>query len=89
MTGDELQAGYATLEKSHFRIAKFLNLIPGLDLTDYSSNEYIDTSFHFMDFLAVHTMIFYLLTKVNIPIFMLVYVLIYLIKIRKIIDTIK
>ena len=36
MTGDELQAGYATLEKSNFRIAKFLNFIPGLDLTDYS-----------------------------------------------------
>ena len=65
MTGDELQTGYATLEKSHFRIAKFLNFIPGLDLTDYSSNEYIDTSFHFMDFLAVHTRIFYLFTKVN------------------------
>jgi len=65
MTGDELQAGYATLEKSNFRIAKFLNFIPGLDLTDYSSNEYIDTSFHFMDFLAVHTRIFYLFTKVN------------------------
>ncbi len=27
MTGDELQTGYATLEKSHFRIAKFLNFI--------------------------------------------------------------
>ncbi len=27
MTGDELQARYATLEKSHFRIAKFLNFI--------------------------------------------------------------
>ena len=65
MTGDELQAGYATLEKSNFRIAKFLNFIPGLDLTDYSSNGYIDTSFHFMDFLAVHTRIFYLFTKVN------------------------
>jgi len=69
MTGDELQTGYATLEKSHFRIAKFLNLIPGLGPTDYSSNGYIDTSFHFMDSLAVHTRIFYLFTKVNYTIF--------------------
>ena len=29
MTGDELQVRYATFEKSNFRIAKFLNLIPG------------------------------------------------------------
>ncbi|WP_458258850.1 hypothetical protein, partial [Phocaeicola vulgatus] len=69
MTGDELQTGYATLEKSHFRIAKFLNFIPGLGPTDYSSNGYIDTSFHFMDSLAVHTRIFYLFTKVNYTIF--------------------
>ena len=65
MTGDELQARYATLEKSNFRIAKFLNLIPGLGATDYSSNGYIDNSFHFMDFFAVHPRIFYLFTKVN------------------------
>ena len=69
MTGDELQTGYATLEKSHFRIAKFLNFIPGLGPTDYSSNGYIDNSFHFMDSLAVHTRIFYLFTKVNYTIF--------------------
>ena len=33
--------------------------------TDYSSNGYIDTSFHFMYFFAVHPRIFYLFTKVN------------------------
>ena len=65
MTRDELQTRYATFEKSNFRIAKFLNLIPGLSATDYSSNGYIDNSFHFMDFFAVHPRIFYLFTKVN------------------------
>ena len=65
MTRDELQTRYATFEKSNFRIAKFLNLIPGLGATDYSSNGYIDNSFHFMDFFAVHPRIFYLFTKVN------------------------
>ena len=65
MTRDELQVRYATFEKSNFRIAKFLNLIPGLGATDYSSNGYIDNSFHFMDFFAVHPRIFYLFTKVN------------------------
>ena len=65
MTGDGPQVRYATFEKSNFRIAKFLNLIPGLGATDYSSNGYIDNSFHFMDFFAVHPRIFYLFTKVN------------------------
>jgi len=65
MTGDGLQVRYATFEKSNFRIAKFLNLIPGLGATDYSSNGYIDNGFHFMYFFTVHPRIFYWFTKVN------------------------
>jgi len=41
MTRDELQVRYATFEKSNFRIAKFLNLIPRLGATDYRDNTLI------------------------------------------------